>query len=444
ALGNAAVCEDKDRAYLLWGIQDDTHEIVGTDFNPYTYNIGNEELENWLRKLLSNNVNFEFRIIEIDEKKLVLFTIQRAIQRPITFKKNAYIRSGSYKKLLRDVPSLENRLWSKLNLSSFEKLNAIENLDISIILKNLDYISYFDLTGIQQPVDMNQIIYYLAEDELIHKLDNGQYSITNLGALLFSKNLSAYPHLSRKCLRIIQYNGNSRLSTKFDTIIEKGYAVAFQEMIRLIMGVLPTTETLNDGIRVNKSHYPEIIIRELLANALIHQDFTLTGVGPMIEIFNDRIEITNPGTLLVDEMRIIDNPPKSRNESLAALMRRCHICEEAGSGWDKIITATEKAILPAPRIMLYEDSTRIIVYDFLPLDKLSSDDKIWACYLHACLKYSINEMITNTSLRERFGLHENGKSAISRIIKSTINNNLIKVFDADTAPRYMKYVPYWA
>lgn len=185
-------------------------------------------------------------------------------------------------------------------------------------------------------------------------------------------------------------------------------------------------------------------MRELLANALIHQDFTLTGVGPALEIFDDWFEITNPGGMLIDEMRIIDNPPKSRNESLAMLMRRCNICEEEGSGWDKIVTAAEEVQLPAPGIMVYPEATKVVVHGFVPFENLSVSDKVWSCYLHACLKYSMNEMMTNASLRERFGVAPSAKSSVSKIIKIAVEKGLVKPFDAGTAPRYMKYIPSWA
>ena len=170
----------------------------------------------------------------------------------------------------------------------------------------------------------------------------------------------------------------------------------------------------------------------------------MKGVGPTVEIFDGWFEITNPGDLLIDEMRIIDNPPKSRNEALAMLMRRCHICEEEGSGWDKIITAAEENLLPAPQFMNYPESTKVMVRGFVPLERMSTNEKIWSCYLHACLKYSMNEMITNASLRERFGVSSSSKASISRIIKTSIEKGLIKPFETNTAPRYMKYIPFWA
>jgi predicted HTH transcriptional regulator len=65
-----------------------------------------------------------------------------------------------------------------------------------------------------------------------------------------------------------------------------------------------------------------------VANALIHQNFFITGAGPMVEIFDDRMEISNPGKSLLNAERFLVTPPKSRNETLSSLMRRLGVCEE--------------------------------------------------------------------------------------------------------------------
>ena len=88
------------------------------------------------------------------------------------------------------------------------------------------------------------------------------------------------------------------------------------------MSYNPTAAMLRLVINPVLSAYPAIALREAVANALIHQDFSVTGTGVVVEIFSNRIEITNPGIPLVDIYRIVDNPPKSRNEKLASLMRR--------------------------------------------------------------------------------------------------------------------------
>ena len=154
--------------------------------------------------------------------------------------------------------------------------------------------------------------------------------------------------------------------------------------------------------------------------------------------------MTNPGTPLIDIKRIIDNPPKSRNEKLAEVMRRLRMCEELGTGWDKIVIACELQQLPAPKIEIFAESTKVTLYARENFAALSLADKLWACYLHACIKRVHGEYLTNSSLRDRFGLKETSSGTVSRLIKEAVKANLIKPLDPDTAPRYMKYIPAWA
>jgi len=129
--------------------------------------------------------------------------------------------------------------------------------------------------------------------------------------------------------------------------------------------------------------YPEMAIRELVANTLIHQDFKTTGINPMIEIFPDRIEFTNPGLPLITTNRFIDEY-QSRNEILASFMRRIGICEEKGSGIDKVIFNAELYQLPAPDFQVQEKHTKSIMYSFKELNDMDKNDKIRATYQHAC------------------------------------------------------------
>lgn len=226
--------------------------------------------------------------------------------------------------------------------------------------------------------------------------------------------------------------------------VSMGYIVGFERLIKYIEALIPTEEIIAGAIREHKTAYPILAIREAVANALIHQDFSVTGTGPAVEVFSNRIEITNSGIPLVEVTRIIDNPPRSRNEQLAALMRRLKMCEELGTGWDKIVITCEMQQLPAPKIELFEDSTRVTLYAEMPFSSIPPEDKLWACYLHACIKQVQNEQLTNTSLRDRFGLKETSSGSISRLIKEAVNKKYIKPFDPTTAPRYMKYIPIWA
>lgn len=444
ALANSAAIYEKSSAYMLWGIDDNTHDIVGTDNNLQTLKKGNQEIENWLRSLLSRNADFEFYSVPMNNVNVGVLIIHRAANQPVTFEKVDYIRVGSYTKKLCEYPALQAQLWDKIRSSKFEERYAKQDLELNDALRLIDYSAYFDIKGTPQPTDIQGISHYMLEEEIIVKQDNGLYAITNMGAILLAKRLADFSRISRKAVRVVQYSGNNRLNMLKEDVSEKGYVAGFEGLIKFIDALTPTQELISGALRERRTAYPILAIREAVANALIHQDFSITGTGPSVEIFENRIEITNSGTPLVDVKRIIDNPPKSRNEKLAALMRRLRICEELGTGWDKIVITCELAQLPAPKIELFEDSTRVVLYTEMPFAAISREDKLWACYLHACIKHVQGEQLTNASLRARFGLKESSSGSTSRLIKDAINEKLIKPLDPTTAPKYMKYLPIWA
>ncbi|MCL2654496.1 MAG: putative DNA binding domain-containing protein [Coriobacteriia bacterium] len=444
ALANSATLHDKNKAYVVWGIDDKTHEILGTTFNPHKAKSNNTELETWLRKRLSDYANFWFYIEEINNRSIVLLEIDPAQVTTIQFESNSWIRVGSYKKKLKDFPALEAELWKKLNSAKFEEQPAKTDLTMRDAFKLLDYVSYFDLLGIEQPESQSQMLHYLKEDEVIRKQDNGLYTITNTGALLFGKKLSSFDRVWRKALRIIQYKGVNRIEGVREEILDRGYISGFEEMIRLIESILPSREELIGGItRETITAYPDTGIRELVANQLIHQDLAETGSGPMVEIFDGRIEFTNPGAPLVDINRFIDSPPKSRNEKMAALFRRAELSEERGSGWDKIELACGDYYLPAPKITEYPAATRVIMVAHKAYKDMTIEERLWTCYIHACYQQTESKHLTNASLRNRLDLPESSQAMTSRLIKKAVDKGLIKPFDPEASAKTKSYVPYW-
>ena len=245
-------------------------------------------------------------------------------------------------------------------------------------------------------------------------------------------------------MRVIVYEGKGRLKTIREQTGRKGYASGFEGLIDFVNALLPRNEVIGKALREDLPMYPEPAIRELVANALIHQDFAVTGSGPMIEIFSDRMEITNPGLPLVKVERFLDTPPRSRNEALASFMRRVGICEERGSGVDKVVFQTEYYQLPAPSFEAPEGSTRAVLFAHKVLNDMDQDDRVRACYLHACLRFVERDPMTNGSLRERFGIEEKNAAIASRIIRDTVEAKMIKPYDPDQGKKYAKYLPFWA
>lgn len=448
ALANGAAYAEKSCAYMLWGIHDKTHEIVGTDYDQYSLKVGNQEIESWLRNLLSKNAEFEFQTIcmkdkEMQDKRVVVLIIHKATNQTVTFKKVDYIRVGSYTKRLGEYPQMQAQLWDKIRNNRFEEQYAKQDLSAEEAVQLLDFSVYFDSKNEPVPTQLDGIVHYFMEEEILVKQDNGMFAITNMGAILFAKRLSDFPRLERKAVRVVQYKGNNRLEMLKEDVGFKGYAIGFDGLLKFIEALLPSKEIVDGAVRHKESSYPSIALREAVANALIHQDFSVTGSGVVIEIFSNRIEITNPGVPLVDVARIIDNPPKSRNEKLASLMRKLRMCEELGTGWDKIVISCELQQVPTPSIRIYEENTKVVLFSKKDFFDLSSDDKLWACYMHACIKYIQSEFLTNSSLRERFGLKDSSSASISRLIKEACEKKFIKKLE-ETAPKHTKYMPIWA
>ena len=259
-----------------------------------------------------------------------------------------------------------------------------------------------------------------------------------------AKRLSDFPRLGRKAIRVVQYDKHNRLTILKEETFDEGYATSLEKAVKYVFTLLPSKEDLSEVQLRTVSAFPLPAIRESVANSVIHQDFYITGAGPVVELFENRVEVTNPGVPLVDVMRIIDNPPKSRNEKLASVMRRLGMCEELGRGWDRMVISCESKYLAAPRINVYQESTRVSLFAYLDFVNIQTDDRIWSTYLHACIKYIEGDALSNSSLRERFGLKATSSGMVSRLIKEVQAKKLIKPVDPDTAPRYMRYIPIWA
>ena len=120
---------------------------------------------------------------------------------------------------------------------------------------------------------------------LLRKNDAGTWDITNMGALMIAKDLKKFESLHRRTVRVIWYKENSRL----DAIREKefcaGYAFSHEEIVQYIMTIIPQEEVIVEATRKSVVSFPEIAIRELLANAMIHQDLQQRGTNPMVEVF---------------------------------------------------------------------------------------------------------------------------------------------------------------
>lgn len=444
ALSNAARLADQHFAYVVWGIRDGDHAAVGTIFEPGTRRENGQPLDLWLAQRLQPAIDFQFETVNYNSTRLVLLTIPAASIAPVEFDRTAFIRIGSATPRLSDHPERLRALWARLQPYAWETGIAAQFLTGDEVLARLDYANYFDLTAQPLPDNRAGIFDKLVADRLVQPDAGGHWNITNLGALLFAKRLSDFsPAIARKAVRFVAYDGMSRA----DTVThrqdgQRGYASGFKGLVEYIDGLLPRNEHIGTAFREDRPLYPAIAIRELVANALIHQDMTVGGAGPLIELFADRMEITNPGQPLVSPDRFLDLPPRSRNEALAALMRRMRLCEEQGTGIDKVIFAVELHQLPPPDFRTEGHAVRAVLFAPRRFAEMTPEERIRACYQHAALKFVSGQRMKNSTLCERFGIDQRNASQASIIIGQCQRAGLIRPADP-THPR-AGYVPFWA
>lgn len=366
---------------------------------------------------------------------------------PGRLKGTAYHHDGAY--LMRSgdelVPMSEDqlrRIFAEGQPSWLENV-ALADVTAQDVVQLLDTQAFFDLIEQPYPSNREAVIERLLQENLI-QATAPNFSVLNIGALLLAKSLSDFPQVHRKAVRVITYDGKSKLNTKSDVTGDKGYAVGFVGLVNYVMGQLPQNEVIEAALRKEVKLLPEVVIRELLANALIHQDLTISGTSPLVEIFSDRVEISNPGDPLVPVDRFIDGY-QSRNERLADIMRRFGICEEKSSGIDRVVESAEVFQLPAPDFLTGYHRTVAVIYGPRRFQEMDGRDRVRACYQHCALRWVLRQQMTNKSLRERFGLSPSSGNVVSQIISATSEQGLIKLDpNAPDSRRYARYIPVWA
>lgn len=429
--GGLLVFGINDDASLFSVTQDESAEII-------------KKLGNIAKNNLSSSITIEHWTTEYKGNALLFIHIPEQIDKPTHLKGkeiwDSYTRSaGQTVKMSR---SQIKSLIADSQGISFEQRIAKENVNIEELLSLLDYTKYFEMLGRDIPNEKTTIARRLEEFGLCNKTEDG-WNITNMGAILFAKSISEFEGLKTHSVIVRKYSGSNNRDLLSEQVGGLGYVVGFEGLVDYIMKLTSVEEI--GIVRKMIPAYPKIAIREFVANALIHQDFAIEGMQVVVEIYNNRISITNPGAPLHDVNRLLDLPPQSRNELLAHAMFLLGICERRGSGIDRAVEAIESMLLPAAKITKGENHTRVFLFMQKDLSEMTKQEKIDACYQHACLIYEDSKSINNQSVRERFGIDKNQSSVASRIIADTLEAKKIKISDENiTSKKYATYIPYYA
>ena len=407
------------------------------------------QLANLGREALDPPLVLDHAVAEYEASSLLFVHIQESTVKPVHRRgkglEEAFIRSGG---TTRKASRQEiGTLMLNSRTPRWEELRASMLLTDSEFDTCLNVEPIFTMLARPATTTLEETLAWMESERFIVREPAGGGYITNLGAIAAARRLVDFHDLSRKAVRVVVYDGQNKATPRREQEGTKGYAISFQGLMQYVMSLLPQSEVIEKALRQQRTVYPEIALREIIANALIHQDFSVTGASPLIEIFDERIEVSNPGALLPSKHinRLIGTQPESRNEHLARALRRYKICEERGSGLLKAGLEIELYGLPPMEFTAGPNHFKVTLHKPRSFAKMSVNERLEACYQHAVLKYFSDSVMTNTSLRERLKMPEKQRSMVSVLIQEAMDKRLIKPANPDNKSRkFAEYIPHWA
>ena len=416
SLSNSAAILGRDFAYIIRGINNESHEIVGTTIN-YEIEVNNEPLKHYLARNLNPSINFYFLETQMSNKRVVVLVIPSAKIVPTAYKDIRYIRIGSSKEKIRKYPEREAYLFSALTFG----IPTINN-------KESEY----------QDLEFNQLKTYYASKNIT--LYNSSY-LKNLHLLtkdgkfnIMAQLLSDNSHVP---IRVAIFDGKTKAS-KMYSVKEFGYKCLLYSLNDVLnYGEVMNIPQADEEGRVMERN--EVMLfdfdcfREAIINAFLHNEWVNLN-EPMITFYSDRIEILSRGSLppLQTLNGFYEGHSVPVNDKLSELFMQLHISEKTGRGIPTItnkygkesIKVSENNIIvtiPFNRINDVGDKVGDKVGDNVG-DKLNS---AWLNFSQIKVLAEIrnNPNITKPQLMVKCNL---GKTSIDNIIKILKNKGYIK------------------
>ena len=432
--------------FMVYGV-DAAGEQQGVNSNNVETMIN--QLANLGRQGLEPPVALDHTVEAYGSARLLFVYVPEAVVKPVHLRgkslEHGFIRSGGTTRAASrqeiGMMMLNSRTphWEELHASVL-----LPDSEFGVVLNVEPIFKMLERPALTTPEETRT---WMAGERFIASEPAGGGYVTNLGAIAAARRLADFPELNRKAVRVVVYDGPNKAKTKQEQEGKRGYAISFQGLLDFVTSLLPQSEVIEQALRRKRTVYPEIALREIIANALIHQDFSVTGAGPLIEIFDDRIEVSSPGGLLPSKRldRLIGTQAETRNEHLARAFRRYKICEERGSGLLKAGLQVELYGLPPIEFTAGPNHFKVTLYSPRTFAQMSARERLEACYQHAVLKHFSDSAMTNKSLRERLKMPEKQRSMVSVLIQEALDNKLIRPADPHNKSRkFAEYRPHWA
>ena len=343
ALSNGACIDNKLYGYLVWGVKDGTHDIIGTTFKVSKSKHGNQDLELWLRMLIHPKIHFEINEFEYHGKAITLLKIPAAVAEPTHFHKKAFIRINSNKTDLRNHPALVRKIYN-----SQEDWSAKVCSDAT--LKDLDpaAIQLAKEKYLEKNLKFQNDVDQWDDQTLLDKVKltvNG--SITNAALLLLGK-----PESSRFLLPSI-----AQITWKLDAD-EQAYEHFGPPFLLNVSAVLHRIRNIrykifpdNQLIATEVLKYEPRVILEALNNCIAHQDYNLNSRIIVVEK-TEKLVFTNAGSFFEGKAEDYSlgekTPERYRNPWLAQAMVNLNMIDTMGYGIHTMFKEQRKRFFPLP------------------------------------------------------------------------------------------------
>ena len=359
ALANTAALQGRDRAWMVWGIQDNNREVIGTTFDPFRHKIGNQSLVMWLQTMTQPRADFIFHEVQHPLGRVVMLEIHPARSAPIAFRHARYIRIDSHKVKLSDHADKEARLWAQLGL----KEDWSGELVLGATLDDLDAeavaaarLRFTDFLVRSEP-DSNRHAAIRAEvagwnvSMLLNKAHiTKQGRVTRSTLLLLGKDEAAHflaPVDAKIGWILRDATNDTRTSQPFGIPFLLNTEKVFARIRNITVDHMPDGTLFPTPVQ----QYDTWVLREALHNAVAHQDYLLGGKINLVEHPN-RLVLANLGQFIppsVEWMLEHQSPPEHyRNQWLIDGMIRLRMIEQAGSGIRRMFTTQRQRLFPLP------------------------------------------------------------------------------------------------
>ncbi len=376
ALSNSACLHNKVKGYLVFGIENETHNVVGTHFKPKQEKVSSEELENWLTMHLNPRIDFVIYEFQYSGKQIVLFEIDATNNTPVRFKNIAYIRVGSYKKKLSYHPEKERKIW-KRQIEYDWSAQICEGADIDDLDKGAIQKARTEYKN-KNPHLTNEIDSWNATTFLNKAKVTIEGRITRTAIILLGKDESTHflsPSVAQMTWILKNEHNIEKDYAHFGPPFLLNIEKLFGKIRNLKYRYLPDNTLFPTEI----DQYDSWVIREALHNCIAHQDYELRGRINVVE-YPDELIFTNVGSFIpasVEEVIKLDAPrAQYRNDYLGRAMLNLNMIETIGGGIKKMflkqrqrffplpgydLTHTEKVIVKIQGKILDENYTRLLI-----------------------------------------------------------------------------------